>query len=190
MRSKAMKRGLKLVLAFLLVITACNEVKKTTNTLSQLLNEQDVDVNTLEILIDKGNYQLSIISAGQTIKQYPIVLGGNPVDDKRCEGDKCTPEGVFGVRDMYPHKKWSKFIWIDYPNEESWKKHLTSKQAGEIPGTATIGGEVGIHGVPEGCDYLIEEKTNWTLGCISMKNADINEIYPYINKNTKITIIH
>ena len=25
--------------------------------------------------------------------QYPIVPGGNPVDDKRMQGDQCAPEG-------------------------------------------------------------------------------------------------
>ena len=60
--------------------------------------------------------------------------------------------------------------------------------SGEIPREADIGGEVGIHGVPAGMDYLIDAGYNWTLGCISMKNRDVDEIYPYISKSTDIEI--
>jgi murein L,D-transpeptidase YafK len=122
------------------------------------------------------------------VKEYDVVFGGNPVDDKEKEGDKRTPEGVFGVRDKYPHRNWSKFIWIDYPNEDSWRKFNQRKADGIIKQGETIGGEVGIHGVPDGMNNLIDEKINWTLGCISMKNKDVNEIYPYISKKTQITI--
>lgn len=143
---------------------------------------------TVNILIDKSDYTLSIFTADTLVKQYDVVFGGNPVDDKHKEGDKCTPEGVFGIRDKYPHKSWSKFIWIDYPNEDSWRKFNKRKADGIIKEGETIGGEVGIHGVPDGMDHMIDNKKNWTLGCISMKNKDVNEIYPYITKQTKITI--
>jgi hypothetical protein len=67
------------------------------------------------------------------------------------------------------------------------KKSETKKNS-TIPKNAEIGGSVGIHGVPKGMDYLIDLKYNWTLGCISLKNNDVNETYPYINKNTVIEI--
>lgn len=45
-----------------------------------------------------------------------------------------------------------------------------------------------IQGVPKGMDFLIDMKYNWTLGCISLKNKDIDELYPFITKNTIIEI--
>ncbi|KAB8153335.1 L,D-transpeptidase family protein [Kordia sp. TARA_039_SRF] len=144
--------------------------------------------SNISILIDKSDYTLSVISSDTLVKTYNVVFGGNPVDDKEKEGDQRTPEGEFGVRDKYPHRKWSKFIWIDYPNANSWKKFKQRKAAGVIKEGETIGGEVGIHGVPEGMNHLIDNRQNWTLGCISMKNNDVNEIYPYITDQTKITI--
>ncbi|MFK7749597.1 MAG: murein L,D-transpeptidase family protein [Kordia sp.] len=166
------------------------QTAKTTNekvsvtTLKQLLPSG----TPIRILIDKSDYKLSIFTADTLVKEYNVVFGGNPIDDKEKEGDKRTPEGVFGVRDKYPHKSWSKFIWIDYPNASSWKKFNQRKANGIIKNGETIGGEVGIHGVPDGMDNIIDEKQNWTLGCISMKNKDVNEIYEYITKKTKITI--
>jgi murein L,D-transpeptidase YafK len=104
------------------------------------------------------------------------------------QGDQCTPEGNFKIRGFYPHAKWSKFIWIDYPNDQSWSKHNEARQNGKIPENAKIGGEIGIHGVPEGYDYAIERKMNWTLGCISMTNEDVNEIYPYVFEGMTVQI--
>lgn len=122
------------------------------------------------------------------IKQYSVVLGTNPIDDKRIQGDRCTPEGTFHIVTKYPHKNWRKFIWIDYPNADSKRKFKKAKSNGEIPKDAKIGGEVGIHGTPEDGDYLINHKVNWTWGCISLKREDVDEIYPYIKKCTEIII--
>ncbi len=164
--------------------TSTQDKTQPETSLRQLLPQG----TSVRILIDKSDYELSVFAADTLVKKYQVVFGGNPIDDKEKEGDKRTPEGVFGVRDKYPHRSWEKFIWIDYPNAESWKKFNKRKANGIIKDGETIGGEVGIHGVPKGMDHVIDEKQNWTLGCISMKNDDVNEIYPYITKKTKITI--
>ena len=80
---------------------------------------------------------------------------------------------------------WKYFIWIDYPNKESWSRFKTRKANGDIPASATIGGEIGIHGVPDGADSMIADKVNWTLGCISLTNKDIEDLYKSISKSTK-----
>ena len=155
--------------------------------LTQLLTV-DSDRTEVSILIEKSLKRLTLYYNKQPIKSYPMVLGGNPVGDKRQEGDYKTPEGIFKVRDLYPHTQWSKFIWLDYPNAQSWEKHLEAKKQGTIPVSATIGGEIGIHGVPQGSDYLIDEGTNWTWGCISLKNQDVDEIYGWLQVGTVIEV--
>ena len=151
---------------------------------------EDIDKDSISILIEKSEYKLTILHNGKRIKNYPVVFGSNPIDDKLREGDSCTPEGIFSVRAFYPHKSWSKFIWIDYPTTNSWVKHNSAKSSSLISENSTIGGEIGIHGVPEGYDNMIDEKYNWTLGCISLKNVDVNEIYKLIKVGTKIEIRH
>ena len=150
---------------------------------------ESIDRSQTAILIEKYKYQLTIYYQNEAIKSYPIVLGSNFVGDKRREGDYKTPEGVFRVRDLYPHPDWSKFIWLDYPNRESWRKHLKAKRTGEIEILDTVGSEIGIHGVPQNSDRLIDDRTNWTWGCISLKNKDVDEIYRVIQTGTKIKII-
>jgi len=156
--------------------------------LIKLVDSLAIQESNISILIDKSDYKLSILSDTNIIKEYPIVFGGNPTDDKLMQGDQCTPEGIFHMVSKYPHKSWSKFIWINYPTDDSREKHNRAKQDGKIPSDAKIGGEIGIHGVPNGLDEYINVKYNWTLGCISLKNIDVNEIYPYILEQTKIEI--
>ena len=156
--------------------------------LKTLIDSFAIKKSSLHVLIDKSEYKLVIFSDTTIIKEYPVVFGGNPTSDKLMEGDQCTPEGIFYMVSKYPHKDWSKFIWINYPTNDSWKKHNNAIQDGIIPKDAKIGGEIGIHGVPNGMDKSIDLKYNWTLGCISLKNKDVDEIYPYITEETKIVI--
>ena len=156
--------------------------------LNELVNAP-IDTSQTSILIEKSQYRLTLYIDKQPIKAYRVVFGDDPVNDKRREGDRRTPEGIFKVRDLYPHPSWSKFIWLDYPTQTSWQKHFEAKQKGEIKWSDTIGSEIGIHGVPREADNWIDEKNNWTWGCISLKNKDVDEIYEAIQTGTTIEII-
>ena len=147
-----------------------------------------IDKSQTKILIQKSQYRLTLYYQKQPIKSYPVVFGSNPVGDKFKEGDRKTPEGIFKVRDLYPHAQWSKFIWLDYPNHDSWQKHLQAKKLGKISRFDSIGSEIGIHGVPKNRDSMIDKGLNWTWGCISLKNQDVDELYSVIQVGTAIQI--
>lgn len=154
------------------------------------LNLSQVNAQLTRIEIHKSKYQLKLFQQNKLLKTYPVVLGPDPVNDKQREGDGATPEGTFHLRDKYAHAKWSYFLWIDYPTTESWKRFNERKAAGKIPANATIGGEIGIHGVPAGRDDLITQGQNWTLGCISLSNAHITELYSAVQVGTEVKILH
>jgi len=180
-------------IALLLLLTCCDglssrDLVNYSLSLDRILDSLDFEPGIIYLHVDKSDFILSVMADTMIVKQYPVVLGGNPVDDKICQGDMCTPEGEFLVRAKYPHRSWEKFIWIDYPNEASWKKHRQAKQEGIIEEYEKIGGEIGIHGVPKGTDEIIDLGINWTLGCISLKNKDINDLYPIISTATVVII--
>jgi murein L,D-transpeptidase YafK len=160
----------------------------SNNSIEQKISALHLDRKDIAIYISKLSHSLTLKIDDVTLKEYYCVFGGNPVSDKKYEGDKCTPEGVFHVLSKYPHSDWEKFIWIDYPNNESRRKFDTNKQQGKLPPNATIGGSIGIHGVPNHRDDLIDNSVNWTLGCISLRDEDINEIYNYVNTGTEVII--
>jgi len=184
-----MKLLIYILLSFIyLANNQFNDYKNYNYELKALIDSLNIEASSIYLFVDKSDYKLSVMSDSVIIKEYPVVFGGNPTDDKLQQGDECTPEGSFKVITKYPHKSWTYFIWFDYPNNGSWKKHNKAKAEGKITQNAKIGGELGIHGVPEGFDSAINLKTNWTLGCISLKNKDIKEIYPIIRKEMLIFI--
>ncbi len=155
-------------------------------SLQEIVKERKIPGKELKIYVKKAKRTLSVIYKDSCLITYPCVLGFAPEGDKMQEGDGKTPEGKFGIKSMYPHKSWTYFIWFDYPNKTSYARFEKRKKDGTIPKNARIGGEVGIHGVPDGYDSAIDEKQDWTLGCISLKNADITDLYKSISQETKI----
>jgi murein L,D-transpeptidase YafK len=160
------------------------EVSKTTKR----FNASAGPVGSISIIIDKSDYELSVYDEKGWYATYPVVFGNNSLDDKKMEGDKLTPEGNFKIASKRVHEKWCRFLAIDYPTAESIQKFNERKQRGEIPSGARIGGSIGIHGTWPHEDFVIDKFKNWTLGCISMKNEDVTEIYAFTGAGTKVTI--
>lgn len=163
-----------------------NESRPLSTLLDNISKEPNLE--KISILVEKSLYRLTIFYDLKPLKSYAVVLGENPSGDKFSQGDQKTPEGLLHIRDLYPHPEWSKFVWLDYPNPQSWRKHFQAKLTGEIGLFASIGGEIGIHGVPQGLDILIPQRSNWTLGCVSLRNGDIEEIYPFLKIGTPVEI--
>lgn len=157
-------------------------------SVTKLAKRSTVPHGPMRIVIDKSDYELHVYDAQGWYATYPVVFGNDPMKDKKFEGDRCTPEGTFRIIHKKPHSKWSRFMLIDYPNQESMAKFQARKQRGEIPANARPGGGVGIHGTWPHEDFIIDRYKNWTLGCISLKNADVQEIYSYIPTGTTVTI--
>ncbi|MEM9213908.1 MAG: L,D-transpeptidase [Cyanobacteria bacterium P01_F01_bin.150] len=160
----------------------------TTEAIATLL-PSNFNHDNLTVLIEKANYRLTVFYDMQPIKSYPVVFGDNPVGDKRYEGDRKTPEGIFFIRDRYPHPAWSKFLWLNYPTPQAWREHFQAKAAGDINWLMPIGGEIGIHGVPNNNESLINVQSNWTWGCPSMKNEDVDELYDVVQVGTLVEIL-
>ncbi|MBE9209575.1 L,D-transpeptidase [Nostoc sp. LEGE 06077] len=167
---------------------AANQLLNYDQSLEQLINKNSTK-NKISILIEKSQHRLTIYYDRKPVKSYPVVFGGNSTGDKYGEGDKKTPEGILRIKDLYPHPQWSKFIWLDYPNTQSWRKHFQAKADGKLPWYIPVGGQVGIHGVPMGADKMIDDRTNWTWGCPSLKNQDVDELYQWVEKGTVVEIL-
>lgn len=145
-------------------------------------------VPPMRIVIDKAKYELTVYDQKGWYATYPVVFGANPREDKKMEGDRRTPEGSFKIVAKRPHQKWSRFMALDYPNQESLMRFMQRKQRGELPRNATPGGGVGIHGTWPHDEYMIDRYSNWTNGCIALKNEDVQELYGYIPVGTPVSI--
>lgn len=138
------------------------------------------------IVVHKLARKLTLYRGTTPLKTYNIVLGNDPYNDKLRQGDTCTPEGIYRVVCKYPHQKWSYFILLDYPNTQNWLKFGRAKKTGKLPDDADIGGAIGIHGTEDAGRNL--SGMNWTKGCVSLLNRDLDEIYPLVNNQTLVVI--
>lgn len=161
----------------------------SNHVLKDIVESRKLPKRELRIVIEKAARKLSVYHKQELLITYPCVLGFEPEGDKLQEGDGRTPEGKFRIRSMYPHKSWSYFIWFDYPNDVSRQRFSKRKADGTIPASAKIGGDIGIHGVPQGYNELIEKSMDWTLGCISLTTENITDLYQSIGTETSIEIL-
>jgi len=142
----------------------------------------------VKIIVDKSSYELYVYDSEGWYATYPVVFGNNSLEDKKMEGDKNTPEGTFRIISKRVHEKWERFMGLDYPTKESLERFNMRKKRGEIPSHAKPGGAIGLHGTWPNDDFMIDRYKNWTNGCISLKNIDIDELYSYVPVGTPITI--
>ena len=140
------------------------------------------------IIIDKSDNTLTVYDSEDWVVQYPCTFGSDDLSDKMTQKDRRTPEGRFHITSKYRHKKWDRFLMLDFPTKVDYEKFNQRKAAGLISKNAKIGGSIGIHGTWQHEEWAVENLQSWTQGCVSMKNEDIEELYNMIAPGTLVII--
>lgn len=147
------------------------------------------------IVIKKAERKLQIFDGEKLVKTYAIVLGFAPVGDKEQEGDGKTPEGEFYIFTKNPNSKFFLSIGVSYPSFDDAKRGLDggliSREEHDqiveainnkkMPLQNTkLGGEIYIHGGGT--------ITDWTEGCVALRNEEMREIFDAIPVGTSVRI--
>jgi len=130
--------------------------------------------------VDKSDREMRLLRDGEVIRRYQIALGFAPEGDKQREGDGKTPEGLYTLDFRNPNSKFHLSPHINYPSAED---QADADARGEPPG-----GEIFIHGGPRGVPDALWRGHDWTLGCISVTNDEIAEIWSLVPNSTPILI--
>ena len=142
------------------------------------------------ILVRKTDHTLSLYEGNQLVKMYPAVFGKDPYWAKLYEGDCRTPEGEYHIVDKYFHPYWERFMLLDYPTSANHELYAWSREHGLLPARGRrppgIGGAIGIHGTEN--EGLNERGVNWTRGCVSLFNRDVEELYDLVPVGTRVVI--
>jgi murein L,D-transpeptidase YafK len=132
------------------------------------------------ILVDKSDRALTLFSHGVPLKSYVgLQLGDEPEGPKHFEGDERTPEGRYAVDYRNPRSAYHLSLHISYPNAAD---RAYAAARGQSPG-----GEIFIHGQPNALAQG-RMRGDWTDGCISLSNAEIEELWGLIADGTPIEI--
>ena len=130
-----------------------------------------------QVVVHKNERRLYLLSKGFVVKKYDIGLGTSPRGDKKIQGDGKTPEGVYYIDRKNPYSKYHLSLGISYPN---YSDKFEARRLGKSPG-----GDIFIHGEDRKKNYA---ERDWTAGCISVKNKDIEEIFALVKVGTPIII--
>jgi len=132
------------------------------------------------VLVDKSDRTLALMGGGQVIRTYfDVALGDAPSGHKRFQGDEKTPEGRYTIDYRNPQSSYHLSLHISYPNAAD-RAH--ARGLGRSPG-----GDIFIHGQPNGMDVL-RIPGDWTDGCIALRNNEIEEIWSMVADGTPIEI--
>lgn len=144
--------------------------------------------------IDKADRRMRVRSGSTDLVDWRIALGGTNADKVR-QGDRATPEGRFRVVTRNERSRFHLFLGLSYPTADDADRGLrdgliTPVQATRIrqadgagrtpPWQTPLGGAIGLHGGGGGAD--------WTLGCIAVENAQIEELWEAAPLGTVVTI--
>ncbi len=129
------------------------------------------------IIVNKEERRMMLLHHDKVLEDYKIKLGFAPVGHKVIEGDGRTPEGLYRINRRNPNSAFHLSIGISYPNDQDREVAFAM---GKSPG-----GDIFIHGqkVPGKKD-----KGDWTWGCISVTNKQIENLYAMIKDGTPIAI--
>ena len=142
------------------------------------------------VVVQKAARTVQVFHGGQAVSGagvdgracYRVGLGFDQAGHKQKEGDGRTPEGWYRTSD----KPWSSFyaaIAVHYPNAADARQGaadgripgptrdriVAADRAGDKPPqTTALGGEILLHGGGS--------STDWTLGCIALDDADIDDL--------------
>jgi hypothetical protein len=158
------------------------------------------------IVVFKRQKSLGLYRDGSLVEGacWDIALGSWPYEAKVRRDNASTPEGWYTVSykrtsnplDTYPDTAFYKALHVSYPNAQDivWAKRLgvindvqaeellDAIKAGRLPSQSSpMGGAILIHGW---MDELPE-----TLGCVGMREPEIDLLFPQVEAGTPILFL-
>ena len=130
-----------------------------------------------QVVVEKGRRRMLLLSGESVVRSYRVALGRDPVGHKEREGDGRTPEGRYTIDRRNSRSKYHLALHISYPNAEDLER---ARSAGVEPG-----GDIMVHGLKAGVSH---PESDWTLGCIAVTDAEMDEIWELVEDGTPIEI--
>ena len=129
-----------------------------------------VPLEPLSVLVRKKSFELTVLLGGAPVERFSVAVGA----------DAKTPVGVFAAKDCLKNPDW-------YMNG----RRIPYGSPGHIIGTRWIGltgapeaDGIGLHGTNDETSI----GTAASLGCVRMRNADIERIFEWVNTGARVEI--
>jgi len=120
------------------------------------------------ILVRKGAREMYMLNGNEVLSAHKVDLGFAPAGHKAQRGDGRTPEGQYFIDRRNYNSAFFLSLGISYPNAQDISR---AEAAGVDPG-----GDIFIHGMERGR----QRGTDWTAGCISVSDAEMEILYQMV----------
>jgi lipoprotein-anchoring transpeptidase ErfK/SrfK len=134
------------------------------------------------ILIDKLRRRCVVVRDGGVVARFPAEFGRNGFLDKLHAGDGATPEGRYKVTHKNKGSRYHLALLLDYPNAADKAEHAQARRQGRVREGVGPGGLIEIHGHGG-------TATDWTDGCIALRDEDIEQLFGLAAVGTPVTIV-
>lgn len=139
------------------------------------------------VVVTKSARTLELYSGDRVVLTYAVAVGKGGAGPKRRAGDLVTPVGHYHVVRHAPSHLHI-FLELDYPNAEDKARFDRLKASGELPKSATIGNDIGIHGPPP--DQRPFKKASYqSHGCVVLEKSEIDVIAALVADGTDVDIV-
>jgi murein L,D-transpeptidase YafK len=130
----------------------------------------------------KKDHTMELLAGGKVIRTYKLALGLGGLAPKEREGDSRTPEGHYVIDAHSADSHYHRALHVSYPNAEDRKR---AAKLGVAPGGAIM-----IHGLPNGKGWVgaAHRQFDWMLGCITVTDEEIDEIWNPVPVGTPVEI--
>jgi lipoprotein-anchoring transpeptidase ErfK/SrfK len=153
--------------------------------------------------VSKSKRTVYFYRGHELVEALPADLSYNTFSDKQRRGSVRepdhwrTPEGVFYVVSKNPRSKFYKALVLNYPSAEDARSGLAegviskaehdaivrAEEALAMPPMHTaLGGWIEIHGEGTGA------RSNWTQGCVALKNEDLDRLWGWVDVGTPVLV--
>lgn len=160
-------------------------------------------ISDLWIKISKKERTIRVYRGDTLYRTLPADLAINFFSDKIRKGGQekvdhwRTPEGVFYIVSKNPNSQFHKAFVLNYPgradaerglrheliSRDEYNRIVRADEQFEMPPMSTaLGGYIEIHGDGTGA------RTNWTKGCVAIRNGDIDELWSEVHIGTPVLI--
>ena len=130
------------------------------------------------MVVDKGERRMFLLHEDRLLEHYRVDLGFAPEGHKRFEGDGRTPEGRYVIDRRNPESELSPVAG-----------HFLSEREGYrlCPCGSGLARRGYLH--PWRSEAARSRRgPDWTAGCISVKDREMEDVYAMVRNGTPITI--
>ena len=124
---------------------------------------------------------MSAYQGDKLLREFKVSLGGGGLAPKRQQGDGRVPEGEYVIDYHNRHSAYHLSLHISYPTPAQSRD---AQRRGVDPG-----GDIMIHGLPNGEAPRSHRLGDWTDGCIAVSNPEIEWLWQSVPDGARISIL-